>query len=97
MKAVFIAYNEAYNEEIIEILDSFGQRGFTRWTDISGRGAATGDPHYGSHAWPIKNHAMLTVVDDTIVAPLLEALHAKDLAFEDLGLRAFSWAVEEMV
>lgn len=97
MKAVFIAYNEAYNEEIIEILDSFGQRGFTRWTEISGRGGAAGNPHYGTHAWPIMNHAMLTVVDDALASPLLEALHAKDLAFEDLGLRAFSWNVEEMV
>ena len=97
MKAVFIAYNQAYNEEIAEILESFGQKGFTRWTEVSGRGARTGEPHYGSHAWPVMNHAMLTVVDDSVVAPLLRALHEKDLAFEDLGLRAFSWTVDEAI
>ena len=31
MKAIFISYNQAYNEEIVEVLDAHEQRGFTRW------------------------------------------------------------------
>ena len=27
MKAIFIAYNQAYGEEIVELLDEYGQRG----------------------------------------------------------------------
>ena len=34
MKAMFIAYNQAYNEEIVEILAAHGQRGFTRWEGV---------------------------------------------------------------
>ena len=30
MKAMFIAYNQAYNEEIVDLLAAHGQRGFTR-------------------------------------------------------------------
>ena len=97
MKAVFIAYNQAYNEEIADLLEQFGQRGFTRWTEVSGRGSAQGEPHYGSHAWPVLNHAMLAVVDDDAAPRLLAALHETDLKFEDLGLRAFSWTVEEQI
>ena len=37
MKAIFISYNQAYNEEIVEILDARGLSGFTRWENIEGR------------------------------------------------------------
>lgn len=97
MKAVFIAYNQAYNEEIVEVLEQFGQRGFTRWTEVSGRGSEQGEPHYGSHAWPVLNHAMLAMVEDDAAPGLLAALHEKDKKFEDLGLRAFSWIIEQHI
>ena len=64
MKAIFISYNQAYNEEIVEVLDAHGQRGFTRWENIDGRGSVDGEPHYGNHAWPVQNHAILTFVQD---------------------------------
>ena len=94
MKAVFIAYNQAYNEEIVELLEKHRQRGFTRWTDIQGRGGFNGTPHMGSHAWPEQNHAVLTFIDDDKVRPLLDDLKIKDEASPDLGLRAFVWNVE---
>ena len=36
MKAVFIAFNQAYNDEIVDLLERRGQRGFTQWNDILG-------------------------------------------------------------
>ena len=95
MKAVFISYNQAYGEEIVEILERFGQRGFTRWADIQGRGSTDGIPRLGNHAWPEQNHAVLTAVPDAAVPQILAALKAKDLEAPDLGLRAFTWNVEE--
>ena len=94
MKAVFRAYNQAYNEEITDLLGKHRQRGFTRWTDIQGKGSSDGIPRMGSHAWPEQNHAILTVVEDGMVQPLLDDLRAKDEASPDLGLRAFVWNVE---
>ena len=91
MKAIFISYNHAYNEEIVEILDARGQRGFTRWENIEGRGNVEGEPHYGNHAWPTMNHAILTVVPDDKAALILADLRDKDAKYPDLGLRAFSW------
>ena len=41
MKAIFIAYNQAYGTEIVELLSEHGQRGFTQWVDIQGRGGLT--------------------------------------------------------
>ena len=97
MKAIFISYGQAYNEEIVELLEEEGQRGFTRWEDIGGRGSETGIPHYGNHAWPSMNNAVLTVVDDSKVDSILEKLRRKDAQFSDLGLRAFVWNIEQTV
>ena len=96
MKAMFIAYNQSYNEEICDILASFGQRGYTRWEDIEGKGSFNGQPHLGSHAWPEMNHAVLVVVKDDKVEPILSALKAKDEASPELGLRAFLWNIETL-
>lgn len=95
MKTLFIAYNQAYGDEIVGILDQHGQRGFTSWSEIGGRGSKTGEPHLGSHAWPVMNHAILTVVEDDRVDGLLAALRAADEAAPDLGLRAYVWNVEK--
>ena len=62
MKAIFVAYNQAYNEEIVEVLVAHGQRGYTAWQDIQGKGSVDGIPHLGNHAWPTQNHAVLSVV-----------------------------------
>ena len=95
MKAIFISYGQAYNEEIVELLEEEGQRGFTRWEDIGGRGSETGIPHYGNHAWPSMNNAVLAIVDDSKVDAIMEKLRQKDAQYSDLGLRAFVWNIEQ--
>ena len=95
MKAIFVAYNQAYNEEIVELFEELGQRGYTVWQDVGGRGSVDGEPHLGSHAWPTQNHAILTMVEDSLVPQAMDALRAKDAAYSDLGLRAYVLPVEE--
>ena len=95
MKAVFIVYNQAYNQELVELLGRHGQRGYTVWLEIGGRGSETGDPHLGSHAWPTQNHALFTVVDNDLVEGLMEELRSTDRDNPKLGLRAWVLPVEE--
>ena len=64
MKAIFIAFDQAYYERIVEMLHKSGCRGFTAFNDVVGRGSHTGDPHYGTHAWPSLVQGILTVVED---------------------------------
>ena len=94
MKAMFIAYNQAYNEEIVDLLAAHGQRGSTRWENVEGKGGFNGIPRLGNHAWPEMNHALLVMLQDEKVAPLLEAIKAKDAEAPDLGLRAFVWGID---
>lgn len=95
MKAIFIAYSQAYNDEIVLLLEGFGQRGFTEWREIGGRGSVDGEPHLGSHAWPAQNHALLTVVEDALAGPVMEALRRTDADNPRLGLRAYVLPVEQ--
>ncbi len=97
MKAIFIAYNQAYGEEIVGLLEENGQRGFTQWLYIQGRGSLEGEPHYGDHAWPTQNFAILTMVPDEKADGLMEALKRKDEEFPGLGLRAYQWSIEQSV
>ena len=97
MKAVFIVYNQAYGDEIVAIAEGLGQRGFTRFDGVGGRGSQTGIPHLDNHAWPEYNDALMLMVEDATVAPLLDALRAKDAQTPDLGLRAFSWNLEQIL
>ena len=74
-----------------------GCRGFTYLEKVQGRGSKTGDPHFGSHAWPSMCSAILTVVEDNKVDSLLDTLHKMDLQTEQLGLRAFVWNIERTI
>ena len=95
MKAIFIAYNQAYNQEIVELLEGCGQRGYTVWEEIGGRGSVDGEPHLGSHAWPTQNHAILSAVEDDLVPTILDRLRETDRDNPNLGLRAYVLPVED--
>ena len=95
MKAIFIAFDQAYYEQIIAILNNNNVRGFTRWEEVQGRGSKTGEPHFGTHAWPSLNSAMLVMVDPVKVRTLLDQLRKLDLTSDLMGLRAFVWNIED--
>lgn len=97
MKSILIVFDQAFYERVIALLDKMNCRGFTYLEQVQGRGTKTGEPHFGSHAWPSLNSAIVTVVPDTKVDSLLEALHEMDQQTEQLGLRAFVWNIEKTI
>ncbi len=97
MKAIFISFDQAHYERIIDLLERNNCRGFTSWQQVMGRGSRTGEPHYGSHAWPSMASAIMTVVDDSRVDNVLARLKAIDVERPKLGLRAFVWNIEKTI
>lgn len=97
MKAIFISFNQAYFETIQHIMDRNNIRGFTYWEEVQGRGSKSGEPHYGSHAWPTLNSAILAMVEDEKVDLFLDLLHKLDIQTEAQGLRAFVWNIEKSI
>lgn len=97
MKAIFIAFDQAHYEKVIEILEHNSCRGFTAWEQVLGRGSVSGEPHYGSHAWPSLASAIIAFAEDRKVPGVIEALNAVNEDRPKLGLRVFVWDAESAV
>ena len=97
MKAFFLSYNQALTDRVNRMLDEHGVRGFTRWALTEGRGSFTGEPHYGSHAWPSMNSSILAIVEDEKIPLLLDAMREIDSLTEQQGSRAFVWDITQMM
>ena len=97
MKAIFITYNQALTEKVDEIMDRLLIRGYTQWVGVKGRGSKNGEPHMGSHTWPALNSAILSIIDEEKVDPLLLKIKELNKEVEQQGIRAFVWNVEKSV
>ncbi|MDO5571671.1 MAG: P-II family nitrogen regulator [Bacteroidales bacterium] len=97
MKAIFVAFDQAHYDNIMQVLTRLSQRGFTYWENVQGRGSKNGEPHLGSHAWPSTNSSLMLMVEDEKVDSVLNALQALDKSKEALGLRAFVMNVEKTI
>ena len=97
MKAIFIPFNQSYRDQVVEILERNDSRGFTFMDDIQGRGTKKGEHHFGTHAWPTLNSAIIAMVADEKVDNILAAIKVLDQQTEKLGLHAFVWNIEKMV
>jgi nitrogen regulatory protein PII len=95
MKAIFISFDQAYFEQVQTILNMNHIRGFTGWESVIGRGTTNGEPHYGTHAWPSLNTALITIVTDDKVQPVLQQLRELNGTSELMGIRAFVWNIED--
>ena len=97
MKSVFIVFNQANTERVEYMLDTLEIKGFTFFEQVQGRGTNGGEPRRGTHAWPEMNSAIITVVEDDKVEPLLEAVQKLDLRNKEIGVKAFCWQIDKMV
>ena len=97
MKAVFMSCNQSMYDEVLQIMEQMGVRGFTGWEELIGRGTKDGEPHLGNHAWPSMNSALLSVMEDAKAEELLARLRKLDEENSEQGLRAFAWDVTSMM
>ncbi|MFV0591205.1 MAG: PG0541 family transporter-associated protein [Draconibacterium sp.] len=97
MKSVFIVYNQANTERVEYMLDHLGVRGFTMWDEVKGRGTNQGEPRMGTHTWPEMNTALMAIVEDDKVEPLLDAVKKLDNINDEVGVKAFVWDILKMV
>ena len=81
MKSVLITFDQAYYERIIALLDRLGCRGFTYLERVQGRGSKTGDPHFGSHAWPTWSEAFNPLPTQITSEENLREFHADSPLF----------------
>lgn len=97
MQAVMIVFNQANTARVEYMLDTLEIHGFTFFEQVQGRGTNGGEPRRGTHAWPEMNSAVLTVVEDSQVETLLESVRKLDLRNPEIGIKAFTWKIGQMV
>jgi nitrogen regulatory protein PII len=95
MKMVMISYNEAVDEEMIETLEKLGITGYTKWTNVLGRGRSGGE-HLGSHVWPGKNCVVFLAVDEGKKQEIIEEIEALRKTVGHEGIKAFVMPIEEI-
>jgi hypothetical protein len=92
---VFVIYDRAIDEEVLETLTGCCVEHFTRWHDVSGVGV--NGPHLGDHVWPALNNVMMAVVPRRAAEDLLGEIRTLQGRFPFTGLRAVVVPVLAMV
>ena len=95
MKSVFITFDISHKEAVINILTHNNCRGFSFFDQLLGRGSVSGDPHFGTHAWPSICGSVISIVEDKVVDNILAAIKDLDEQSPQLGIRAFVWDIEK--
>jgi len=96
MKMVLIAYNEAIDEEVLEVLVRAGAENYTKWTRVQGKGATSG-PHLGSHVWPKQNNVLAIAVDDQQAQAILGGVRELRSRLGEKGVKAFVLPLELVI
>ena len=95
MKLVLICYNEAVDQEVLDVLDDLNVEGYTKWTKVLGKGRASG-PHLYSHIWPKANNVLATVVSEQMAAGILDRVRKMREKLGSEGVKAFMWDVQDV-
>lgn len=95
MKMIMIAYNEAIDSEVMELLDKCGVQGFTKWTGVLGQGKQSG-PHLMTHVWSKGNNALMCCVADEQSTALLDGVRLLRQTLGHDGIKAFAMPVSDV-
>jgi len=95
MKMVMIAYNEAIDVDVMEVLANCGLKNFTKLVGAFGKGITSGT-HLGNDIWPGRNNILYVACEEEKSGELLS--HIKELRKKlgKEGIKAFVWALEEI-
>jgi len=94
MKLVMICYNEAIDDEVIELLEQASVKGYTKWTKVLGKGQ-TSEPHLLSHIWPKANNVIAIAVEEQVADMILKKVRDMKAKVGTVGLKAFMWEIDD--
>ncbi len=95
MKFVLICFNEAIDDEVIEVLNKAQVSGYTKWTKVLGKGKSSG-PHLYSHVWPKANNVLATVVSEDTADAVLKDIRKMREKLGSEGIKAFIWEIKDV-
>lgn len=93
MKMLMLVYNEAIDEEVMEMLASCGADNYTRINSILGKGQTSGT-HLGTDIWPGRNNSLLIAIPADKVQHALACIQTLRKTLGAEGIKAFVWNLE---
>ncbi|MBU1999108.1 MAG: hypothetical protein KKE64_06400 [Candidatus Omnitrophica bacterium] len=95
IKMVMLVYNEAIDEEVMEVLENCAMKNYTKITQVIGRGNSSGT-HHGNDVWPGRNNILYVACDEKQAKQMLSCIKELRKKFSHEGVKAFVLPVEEM-
>lgn len=93
-KMAMIIYNEAIDEEAMEILDRCGLKNYTKITAAFGRGTTSGI-HLGNDIWPGRNNILYVACEEKQARQILSYVRELRKKLGSEGVKAFILPLEE--
>ena len=95
-KMVMLVYNEAVDDEVMDILSRTALKNYTKLIKTYGKGEASGT-HLGNDIWPGLNNILYIACKDTEAKRLAEEIRVARITLGKEGIKAFTMPLEEMV
>ncbi len=95
MKLVLIAYNEALDDEVMNLLSNEGIETYTKWNKVLGKGEGSG-PHLGTHIWPKLNNVLAVFVEEADADALMDGIRGLRDDFHKEGIKGFVLPVDQV-
>ncbi len=96
MKMVMIAYNEAIDDEVMELLESCSLNNYTKIKGVFGKGTTSGT-HLGNDVWPGRNNILYAACLEAEAEQLLACIKELRKTLGKEGAKAFVWNLEDNI
>lgn len=94
MKMVMIAYNEAVDMEVMEVLEHCGLKNYTKIMAAYGKGTTSGT-HLGNDIWPGRNNILYVACSEKEAEELISCVKELRKKLGKEGIKAFVWNLED--
>ena len=90
-----IAYNEAVDEDVMEMLRDNVQAEYTKWTKVLGWGQHS-EPHLLTHGWPKGNNVLVICVEDKKAGAIMNGVRELRKTLGNEGVKAFCMPLDDV-
>jgi nitrogen regulatory protein PII len=95
LKMAIIVYNEALDDEVMEVLGNCTMQNYTKLTGVFGKGETSGT-HMGNDIWPGRNNILYVACEEKQAKQILSCVRALRQKLGREGVKAFVLPIEEM-
>lgn len=90
-----LVYNEALDNEVMEILENCLMKNYTKLTGVFGCGTSSGT-HLGTDIWPGRNSILYVACEEAVAKKIIASVKQirKSLGVE--GIKAFLMPLEDL-